>query len=53
MQIFNSANAGSLRNNPYLESNGGKRLFLQEYVAPINDGTGAEFIFPRTLNYDV
>jgi hypothetical protein len=50
MQIFNSANTGVLKNNTYLETNDGKRLFLQEYIAPINDGMGAKFVFPRTLN---
>jgi hypothetical protein len=50
MQIFNSANTGVLKNNTYLENNNGKRLFLQEYIAPINDGMGAKFVFPRTQN---
>jgi len=50
MQIFNSANTGILKNNTYLENKDGKRLFLQEYVAPINDGMGAKFVFPRTLD---
>jgi hypothetical protein len=50
MQIFNSANTGVLKNNTYLENNDGKRLFLQEYIAPTNDGMGAKFVFPRTQN---
>jgi hypothetical protein len=50
MQIFNSANTGVLKNSTYLENNDGKRLFLQEYIAPINDGMGAKFVFPRTQN---
>jgi len=50
MQIFNSANTGVLKNNTYLETKDGKRLFLQEYIAPINDGMGEKFVFPRTLN---
>jgi hypothetical protein len=50
MQIFNSANTGVLKNNTYLENKDGKRLFLQEYIAPINDGMGAKFVFPRTLD---
>lgn len=50
MQIFNSANTGVLKNNTYLENNDGKRIFLQEYIAPINDGMGAKFVFPRTQN---
>lgn len=50
MQIFNSANTASLKNSAYLERKDGKRLFLQEYIAPINDGVGAKFVFPRTLD---
>jgi hypothetical protein len=50
MQIFNSANTGVLKNNTYLENRDGERLFLQEYIAPTNDGMGAKFVFPRTLN---
>jgi hypothetical protein len=50
MQIFNSANTGALKNSTYLENKDGKRIFLQEYMAPINDGMGAKFVFPRTLD---
>jgi hypothetical protein len=50
MQTFNSAITSTLKNNTYLENKDGKRLFLQEYMAPINDGMGAKFIFPRTLD---
>src|SRR5262249_31701140 len=53
MQVFNSANTGSLKNNTYLENKDGKRLFLQEYIAPIDDGMGAKFVFPRTLNNEL
>lgn len=49
MQLFNSANTGLLKNASYLENKDGKRLFLQEYIAPINDGMGAKFVFPRAL----
>jgi hypothetical protein len=49
MQIFNSATTAVLKNNTYLENNDGKRIFLQEYIAPINDGMGAKFVFPRTF----
>lgn len=49
MQIFNSVNTGVLKNNTYLETKDGKRVFLQEYIAPINDGMGAKFVFPRTV----
>lgn len=50
MQIFNSANIGVLKNNAYLETKDGKRVFLQQYIAPINDGMGAKFVFPRTVD---
>jgi hypothetical protein len=53
MQVFNSANTASLKNNTYLENKDGKRLFLQQYIAPINDGMGAKFVFPRTLNNEL
>jgi hypothetical protein len=49
MQVLNSATTSVLMNNTYLENKDGKRLFLQEYMAPINDGMGAKFVFPRTL----
>lgn len=47
MQAFNSATAGTLKNNTYLERSDGKRLFLEEYVPPSKDGFGARFIFLR------
>jgi hypothetical protein len=53
MQVFNSANTGTLKNNTYLESKDGKRLFLDQYIAPIKDGMGAKFVFPRTLNNEL
>lgn len=50
MQAINSANTGTLKNNAYLERQDGKRLFLSEYIAPISDGLGAKFIFPRLVD---
>lgn len=50
MQEINSANTGSLKNSTYLERQDGKRLFLMSYQAPIQDGLGAKFIFPRSVN---
>ena len=47
MQTFNSAVTVTLKNNTYLESSDGKRLFLEEYLPPGKDGFGARFIFPR------
>ena len=48
-QAFASATLGTLKNKTYLERRDGKRLFLTEYQAPINDGLGAKFIFPRVV----
>lgn len=50
MQAINSANTGSLQNTTYLEREDGKRLFLISYQAPVKDGLGAKFIFPRSEN---
>jgi hypothetical protein len=50
MQAINSATAGTLKNTTYLEREDGKRLFLMSYQAPIQDGLGAKFIFPRSEN---
>jgi hypothetical protein len=50
MQQINSATAGSLKNKAYLETPDGNRLFLSGYQAPIADGLGAKFIFPRRPN---
>jgi hypothetical protein len=48
MQAINSATTGTLKNRAYLERQDGKRLFLINYLAPIQDGLGAKFVFPRT-----
>jgi len=50
MQAFSSAITSALKNNTYLETKDGKRVFLQEYMAPIKDGMGAKFVFPRTID---
>ena len=47
LQAFGSANIGVLKNKTYLERKDGKRLFLEDYKAPIADGLGAKFIFHR------
>lgn len=49
MQQFNSANIGLLKNNTYLERKDGKRVFIEQYLAPSNDGMGAKFVFPRAF----
>lgn len=49
MKAFTSASAEALKNNVYLERKDGKKLFLMDYRAPVEDGMGAKFVFPRTL----
>jgi hypothetical protein len=49
-QEFSSAVAGTLKNNTYLERSDGQRIFLMDYRAPIQDGLGAKFVFPRMLD---
>jgi hypothetical protein len=46
-QAFASATSGTLKTKTYLEQQDGRRLFLTDYRAPIDDGLGAKFIFPR------
>jgi hypothetical protein len=50
LQAFNSAAVGTLKNKTYLERKDGKRVFLMGYHTPINDGLGAKFIFPRSVD---
>jgi hypothetical protein len=50
MQEINSATTGALKNTTYLERQDGKRVFLIRYEAPIADGLGAKFIFPRLVD---
>ena len=40
----------ALKNNTFLETKGGKRIFLQEYQPPRPDGLGARFIFSRLVD---
>lgn len=39
-----------LKTITYLETKGGKRVFLKEYQKPQKDGFGARFLFPRLVN---
>lgn len=50
LQAFSSANTGLLKNDTYLEIKGGKRIFLEEYKAPIKDDLGAKFIFKKMVD---
>jgi len=49
-QAFAGALATTLKNSTYLDRNDGNRLFLSQYIAPGEDGLGAKFIFPRSLD---
>jgi hypothetical protein len=49
-QTFSNAVAGTLKNNTYLERDDGQRAYLIDYRAPIDDGLGARFVFPRTVD---
>jgi hypothetical protein len=48
--LLRTRGTAALKNNTFLEVKGGKRLFLQEYQAPREDGLGARFIFPRLVD---
>jgi len=50
MQAFTNATAEALKQNVYLERKDGKKLFLEEYRAPVQDGMGAKFIFKRVVD---
>jgi len=49
MKQLNDLSSTILKNNTFLATNTGKKVFLKDYRKPSPDGTGAKFIFPRTL----
>lgn len=49
MRAFTAATTEGLQKNVYLERKDGKKLYLMDYRAPIEDGMGAKFVFPRTF----
>ena len=49
-QAFETATLASLKDSTYLERRDGQRVLLADFKAPIADGLGAKFVFPRTLN---
>lgn len=49
-RAFTTATLESLKETTYLERADGQRVALANFVAPIADGLGAKFVFPRTLN---
>lgn len=48
--LLHKRGTADLKNNTFLETKGGKRVFLQEYQQPRRDGLGARFIFPRLVD---
>ena len=40
---------GELANDTYLASSSGKKVYIKDFIQPTNDGTGAKFVFPRTM----
>lgn len=48
--LLNNRTTADLKNNTFLELKDGRRVFLQEYQTPRNDGLGARFIFPRLID---
>ncbi len=50
MAAFSNATADALKENVYLERKDGKKLYLLDYRAPVEDGMGAKFIFKRVLD---
>ena len=50
MRVFSTATTEGLQKNVYLERKDGKKLYLMEYRAPVEDGMGAKFVFPRSVD---
>jgi hypothetical protein len=50
VQAFETATLTSLKDSTYLERRDGQRVLLADFKAPVADGLGAKFVFPRTLN---
>jgi len=49
-QQLSATDSAAFKPVTYLERKDGKRLELMEYRAATNDGLGAKFVFPRTLD---
>jgi hypothetical protein len=47
--LLHTRGTAELKNSTFLEIKGGRRLFLQEYQPPRQDGLGARFIFTRLV----
>ena len=50
MAEISKVDAETLKATTYLERKDGKRVALMEYRAPVQDGLGAKFVFPRTVD---
>jgi hypothetical protein len=50
MTEISNADATVLKTTTYLERKDGKRVALMDYRAPIQDGLGAKFVFPRMID---
>lgn len=50
LQAFETATLTALKDSTYLERQDGQRVLLADFKAPVADGLGAKFVFPRTLN---
>ena len=48
VRAFSAATTQTLKEAVYLERKDGKKLYLMEYRAPVEDGMGAKFIFQRS-----
>jgi hypothetical protein len=48
--LLRTRGTADLKNSTFLEIKGGKRIFLQEFQPPHQDGFGARFIFPRLVD---
>ena len=48
--LLNNRTTADLKNNTFLELKDGRRVYMQEYQPPRNDGLGARFIFPRLID---
>ena len=49
VEEISKADASVLKTTTYLERKDGKRVVLMDYRAPVQDGLGAKFVFPRTV----
>lgn len=48
--LLRNQTTGELKNNTYLVTKGGQRVFLIEYYPLSSDGLGAKFVFPRLVD---